>query len=147
MSFFRHKSGENELCSRPVSVSATHSRKIWEPMIPTLFHNGHKRTFKWSYRWNHELKVQTYIKQISCDAKSICFNPFTRRYNTSRRGGGMVVPDCLHWRRESTHLGDGKCVNQFNNEQAPKLHSSRGSLTALTQHKCPSSFMFTEKTC
>ncbi len=89
MSFFRHKSGENQLCSRPVSVSATHSREICEPVLPALFHNGHKRTFKCSYRWNHELKVQTYIKQISCDTKSkICFNPFTPRYNTSDEAEG-----------------------------------------------------------
>ncbi len=55
----------------------THSREICEPVLPALLHNGHKRTFKWSYRWNHELKVKTYIKQISCDTKSICFNSFT----------------------------------------------------------------------
>ncbi len=38
------------------------------------------------------------LEQISRDTKSICFNPFTR-YNISRWGGGMVVPDCLHGRR------------------------------------------------
>ncbi len=27
--------------------------------------------------------------------KSICFNPFTRHYNTSRRGGGMRGTNCL----------------------------------------------------
>ncbi len=105
--FQTDKSGENYICSRPVSVSATHSHEICEPVLPALFHNGHKRTFKWFYRWNHELKVQTYIKQISCDAKSICFNPFTRHYNTSRRGGGMVASNCLHGRVTPPSLETG----------------------------------------
>ncbi len=43
-----------------------------------------------------ELKGKNYITRILCDAKSICFNPFTRRYNPSRQGGGMVVPDRVH---------------------------------------------------
>ncbi len=64
------------------------------------------------YRWNHEFKVQTHIKQI-CDTKSICFNPFTWRYNTSWRGGGMVAPNCLHGRCDSAHLGDGRCIYHF----------------------------------
>ncbi len=82
-------------------------------MLPVLLHNGHKRTFKWSYRWNHELKVKTNITQISCDAKSICFNPFTRCYNTFGWGGVIVVPNCLHGRHDSAHLGDGKCIYHF----------------------------------
>ncbi len=68
---------------------------------------------KCSYGWNHELKSKTYIKQISCDAKFICFNPFKRRYNTSRRGRGMVVSKCLHGRCDSTHLRDRKCKYHF----------------------------------
>ncbi len=39
-------SGENYLCSRPVSVLATYTYKIWEPVLPAVLHNGHKRTFK-----------------------------------------------------------------------------------------------------
>ncbi len=68
-----------------------------------LLHNGHKRTLKWSYRWNQELRVKSYIKQISCDAKSNCFNPFTWIDNTSRWGSGMVVPSCLQGKHDSTH--------------------------------------------
>ncbi len=34
--FHTHKSGENWLCSRPVSVSATHSHKIWELVLSCL---------------------------------------------------------------------------------------------------------------
>ncbi len=48
--FQTHESEENRLCSRPVSVPATHSCEICEPVLPTLLHDGHKRTFKWSYR-------------------------------------------------------------------------------------------------
>ncbi len=72
-------------------LSNTLSWDLWT--AASLFHNGHKRTFKWSYRWNHELKVQTCIKQISCDTKSICFNPFIRHYNTLRWGRERVVPE------------------------------------------------------
>ncbi len=90
-----------------------HSWKIWEPVVPALLHNGHKWTFKWSYRWNIELKIETYIKQISCNVKSICFYPLTRRYNTSRGVGGMVIPNFLLGRRDSSHLGDGKCMYHF----------------------------------
>ncbi len=55
------------------------------------------------------LKVKTYIKQISCDANP-SVNPLTQHYNTSRRGRGMVVPNCAHGNHDSTHLGDGKCL-------------------------------------
>ncbi len=49
--FQTQKSGENKLCFlRPVSVSATHSLEIWEPLLPALLRNGHKQTFKWSDR-------------------------------------------------------------------------------------------------
>ncbi len=62
---------------------------------------------------DYELKVKTYIKQISCNMKSICFNPFTQHYNSFRQGWGMVAPNCLHGRRDSTHLGNRKCMYHF----------------------------------
>ncbi len=40
----------------------------------------------------------------------ICFNPFTQCYNSPRRGGGMLVPNCLHGRRDSAHK---KCIYHF----------------------------------
>ncbi len=113
MAFFRHTIQEKINFVRDPSVSQQYSCEIWEPVLSALLRNGYKQTFKWSYRWNHELKFKTYLKQISGDAKSICFNPFTRRYNTSRQGGGMVVPKCLCERRDSAHLGDGKSIYHF----------------------------------
>ncbi len=89
--FQTHKSGKNLTLFKVVSVSATYPRKSWELVLPALLRNELKQTFKWSYRWNRELKVKTFIKQISWSATFICFNQFTRRYNTFRRGGGMVA--------------------------------------------------------
>ncbi len=43
--FFRHKSGENWLCSRPVSVSATRSREIWAPVFFDKV-QGHVQTWQ-----------------------------------------------------------------------------------------------------
>ncbi len=94
----------------PVSVLATHSHEIWEAVLPALLRHGDKQTFKWPNRWNHELKVKTYIKQIPCDTKFMCFIPFTRCYKTSRQGGGVVVPNHLHGWCDSAHLGDRKCI-------------------------------------
>ncbi len=110
---FRHTNQEKTNFVRDLSLSQQHTHKFLELVLPALLHIGHKQTFKWSNRWKHELKVKTYIKQTSCDTKFFCFNPFTRRYNTSRQGGGMVVPNCLHGKRDSAHLGDRKCVNHF----------------------------------
>ncbi len=78
------------------------------------------RPFKWSYRWSNELKVKTYIKQLSCDAKSICLIPVTWCHNTSRWGGRMVLSYWLYGRCDSAHLGDGKCIYR---------------LTPLAQHR------------
>ncbi len=41
---------------------------------------------------------------------SICLHDIN---NASRRGGGMVVPNCLHGRRNSAQLGDRKCMYCF----------------------------------
>ncbi len=38
---------------------------------------------------------------------------FTRHYDTFRRGGGTVVPNCLYGRRDSAHSGDRKCIYHF----------------------------------
>ncbi len=91
-------------------------------MLPVLLHNGQKRTFKWSYRRNHE--VQTYIKQILCNAKSICFNPFTRRcenFQMRRRDGGFQLSLWETWL--CTVNSGGSCVNNlvryFTNVRAP----------------------------
>ncbi len=95
---------------------------IWEPVLPALLRNRHKQTFKWSFGWNHGLKVKTHMKQISCNAKSICFNQFTRRYNTPRQGRGMiVVTNCLHGRCDSAHLGDRKCLYHFTPLAQPRV--------------------------
>ncbi len=72
MAFFRHTFQEKV----NFVLSQHHTREMWELVLPALLHNGHKQIFKWSYRWNHELKIKTYIKKIPCDAKPICFNPF-----------------------------------------------------------------------
>ncbi len=58
-------------------------------------------------------KGKSYIKQILRNAKSVWFNPFTEHYDTYRRYGGMVVPNCPHGRCDSAHLGDRKCMNHF----------------------------------
>ncbi len=68
---------------------------------------------RWSYRWNHELNVKNLNQTNIMDTKPICFNPFTQRYKTSRRGRGMVAPNCLHGRRDSPRLGDRKCIYHF----------------------------------
>ncbi len=44
-------------------------------------------------------------------AKSICFNPFTQCYDTSRRGGWMVVCNRLHERHEFVHFRNEKCIH------------------------------------
>ncbi len=49
--------------------------------------------------------------------------------NTSRRGGGMVVPNFFHERSDSTHLGDGKCIYHF----TPLVQCRVGDL-ALTDY-------------
>ncbi len=114
------------------AVSVTYSCEIWEQLLPALLHNGHERTFKWSYRWNHELKVQTYIKQISWDAKSICFNPFTWCCNTSRQGRRVVVSNCLHGWCDSAHSGSGKCVYHF----TPLTQRTAQDLVLITAYLC-----------
>ncbi len=109
MAFFTHTNQEKINFVRDLSLSQQHTlgRPGNRCFLPCF---EHKRTFKWSYRWNHELKVKTYIKQISCEAKSTCFNPFTRCYNTSDEAEGWWLLNCLYGRRDSTHLGDKKCI-------------------------------------
>ncbi len=120
LAFFRHTNQGKINIIQDLFVSATHYHEIWELVLPTLLHKGHKRTFKWSYGWNHELKVKTYIKQISCDAKSICFDPFTRCFNTSRRGRGMVVPNSVN--QSNLFLYSPKSQNTIRLRGLHKLH-------------------------
>ncbi len=51
MAFFRHTNQEKINFVQHLFLSQQHTQ-ICEPVLPTLFHNGHKRTLTWSYRWN-----------------------------------------------------------------------------------------------
>ncbi len=44
MAFFKHTNQEKINLVRDLSVSATHSREICGPVLPTLLRNGHKQT-------------------------------------------------------------------------------------------------------
>ncbi len=93
MAFIRHADQEkiNFVCCLSSSQKHTLAR-LGNWCFPPCFATNIK-TCKWSYRWNHKWKVKTKLNQISSDAKSICFNPFVNYVNnTSRWGGGMVVP-------------------------------------------------------
>ncbi len=97
-SIFRHTDPEKINSVWHLSLSLSPSNTVSRDLGTSASRLALQRTktdIYWSYRWNHRLKVKTYIKQISCDAKSICFNSLTERYyNTFRQGRG----NCLHGR-------------------------------------------------
>ncbi len=101
MSFFRQINFVGDLSLSQQHTLARSGNRCFPPCFTTDI-NGHEMVLDVK-PW---IKSSNFIKQISCDAKSICFNPFTRRYNSYRWGGGMVVPNCLHGRWDSAHLGE-----------------------------------------